>query len=382
MDRPVRFSKRLLCVAPAAIAAALSQPPVTIHSPTTVSGLASETAPVAPFFAGLGVLPGTGGNKAHAISADGSTVVGDSQLAGATRAFLWTAQDGLSDLGPLPTGGSTTATGVSGDGQVAVGTLTRGHSFGAFRWSRGGGMHGIGVLPGSTDSAGWAISADGATITGTCTTLSGFPTAFYWRHQTGIVELAHLPNTVYSEGRGVSGDGTEIVGFDWADGPSIAFDASAAGIVGLNDPHCIPFICLGPAASALAISEDGSMIVGFLNAMETDPWFEAFRWTSQGGMVRLGWLPSFPYQFSEALAVSGDGSVVVGVSGSAAFIWDAAHGMRDLQRVLSAEAHLDLHGWQLLQATGVSSDGSTIVGYGINRNSVPNWRIESWIAHL
>ena len=71
----------------------------------------------------------------------------------------------------------------------------------------------------------------------------------------------------------------------------------------------------------------------------------------------------------EAQGVSGDGSVVVGVdSGSPneAFIWDATNGMRNLRDVLINDFSLDLTGWLLLQASGISPDGLSIVGTAIN----------------
>jgi uncharacterized membrane protein len=97
----------------------------------------------------------------------------------------------------------------------------------------------------------------------------------------------------------------------------------------------------------------------------------------------LGSLPGGSGE-STALGVSGDGSVIVGGSDSAsdwqAFIWDATHGMRSLKEVLENDYGLDLKGWQLHEsvATGISADGCTIVGYGIN----PDGYGEAWIATM
>ena len=102
-------------------------------------------------------------------------------------------------------------------------------------------------------------------------------------------------------------------------------------------------------------------------------------------MTGLGTLPSLGLA-SAAKAVSADGSVIVGhIGGSSifgppvgAFIWDETHGMRSLQGVLVDHFRLDLTGWTLTSATGVSADGSTIVGEGIN----PDGFNEGWIAVL
>ena len=86
-------------------------------------------------------------------------------------------------------------------------------------------------------------------------------------------------------------------------------------------------------------------------------------------MVGLGDLAGGIFN-SVANGVSADGSVVVGrgsgTSGNEAFLWDAANGMQSLQNVLVAQLGLDLTGWNLAEATGISADGLTIVGYGIH----------------
>jgi probable HAF family extracellular repeat protein len=107
-------------------------------------------------------------------------------------------------------------------------------------------------------------------------------------------------------------------------------------------------------SEANAISSDGSVVVGYSGIT-----FQAFRWTQAGGMVGLGDLAGSYFQ-SQANAVSSDGSVVVGygngTSGTEAFRWTQAGGMVGLG---------DLSGGAFSsQAYGVSSDGSVVVGYG------------------
>jgi hypothetical protein len=74
-------------------------------------------------------------------------------------------------------------------------------------------------------------------------------------------------------------------------------------------------------------------------------------------------------------AVSGDGSVIVG-GGDGAMIWTADDGPRRLKDVLQDDFGLDLFGWTLTEARGISSDGSAIVGLGIN----PFGAQEAWLA--
>ncbi len=59
-------------------------------------------------------------------------------------------------------------------------------------------------------------------------------------------------------------------------------------------------------------------------------------------------------------------------------IWDTQHQMRLLSQVLHEEYELDLAGWVIRAATGISADGLVIVGVGIN----PDGNTEGWIADM
>jgi len=105
------------------------------------------------------------------------------------------------------------------------------------------------------------------------------------------------------------------------------------------------------------------------------------RWTAGTGMVSLGDLAG-GYVDGAAYDVTPSGSVIVGTSksefGDEAFVWDAANGMRSLRDVLINDVGLDLSGWWLSYARGISDDGQSIVGWGIN----PNGDTEAWVATL
>jgi uncharacterized membrane protein len=111
-----------------------------------------------------------------------------------------------------------------------------------------------------------------------------------------------------------------------------------------------------------AMTPAGDVIVG-LDAKGTS--IQAFRWEN-GVTVGLGALPGHTTSF--ASGVSADGSVVVGGSDpfgltfpQDAWIWDEANGMRALADVLAARG-VDLGGWHLWSATGISADGRFVIG--------------------
>ena len=108
------------------------------------------------------------------------------------------------------------------------------------------------------------------------------------------------------------------------------------------------------------------MIVGQANASPGVG--EAFLWTLGSGMIGLGDLTGGPLR-SRAKDLTADSSLVVGNSdtalGSEAFIWDNTNGMQRLSDVLIGLG-LNLTGWTLTDAAGITNDGRFVVGTGIN----------------
>jgi len=288
-----------------------------------VSGCPGVT--VAALFTGLGDLPGgTFPSSATGVSADGSVVVGSGKSVSGPEAFRW--ENGvMTPLGDLPEGiFFSEANGISANGSVIVGESISDSGPEAFRWELGV-MTGLGDLSGGFFfSIALGVSADGSVVVGVSN--SGDFEAF--RRESGVMSgLGHLPGGGPPE--------------SWTNGASA----------------------------------DGAVVVG---GSTSAPFFtEAFRWES-GMMTGLGVL--LGGDFSSANAVSADGVVVVGDSSSAsgkeAFVWDEFHGMRSLQDELT-DAGLDLTGWSLTQATGVSADGLVLVGNGINPNgNQEGWRVD------
>ncbi len=353
--------------------------------------LAAGRASPSPTFVGIGRL-----GDAPAISADGVVVVG--QDAGSGLAVRWGAESGLVALGDFGGGSSSSkAWGVSADGSVVVGQGHPAVGEEAFRWA-GEGMLGLGDLPGgAVNSDARGVSADGLTVVGIGS--SNHPDrplsmreAFRWTAADGMVGLGTAPCPVQlpedctrgSEAHGVSADGAVTVG------STTNSDLGRRAVRWTQDGTMrflgeLPPGSRSPESEARAVSANSIVVVGssMSGAIEAE---EAVRWTQEGGIFGLGQLVEEAGFYSRALAVSGDGAVVVGTAAGTgqqdeAFIWDTENGMRALHQVLSSLG-LEVSGWELIGATGVSADGKTIVGYGKAPWNTGPAAVDVWIATI
>jgi len=334
-------------------------------------------------------------SAAYGVSPDGSVVVGEIALVtkdnkivmGQTEAALWVESKSIHSLGYLLAGHfGSNAYGVSTDGSVVVGRSYSSSSLKAFRWTKSGGMVGLGYPPDVNSysktflkfsSVAHDVSADGLVVVGSVCSTSG-KEPFRWTLSGGTQRLGNLPGGYFwGEAHSVSADGTVVVGFGSSKEGIQAFRwTESGGMVGLGDLPSGKF-----SSEAYALSPDGLVVVGKSTSASGS---EAFRWTAREGMKGLGDLPGGRFQ-SCAYDVSADGSVVVGFADSGtgddgveAFIWHAEHGMTSLKKVLTDKFALDLTGWVLEKARGISDDGLTIVGEGINPDGV----LKGWIATI
>lgn len=329
--------------------------------------------------ASFSALPGI---APRAVSADGSVVVGFRRNAQSySEPVRWDASTGVAPLGSLGSGElsqSAAAFGVSRDGFVIAGVAASPiASREAFRWSASEGIQGLGDLLGggfSSDAA--AISDDGLTIVGRSLIMRNTGVlgagAFRWTAADGMQGLGFLTDRFQgSAANGVSADGSVIVG------ESVSTRGSAEAFrwdheVGMRG---IGFLPGGNVSIARGTSGDGGVIIGMGRSINGT---EAFRWDEVTGMQGLGDLPGGGFS-SDATDVSADGSIIVGSGtsgpGTRAIIWDVENGIRDLEVVLSLMG-VDVSGWRLSKAWGVSADGRTIVGTGTN----PAGEAGGWIV--
>jgi len=289
---------------------------------------------------------------------------------------------------------------------------------GLFAWSAQNGPTLLGLPAGAASARAEGVSADGSILVGTA--YYGMflerSEGFRWTAATGFVGLGVLPGALDSRAFAISDDGTVVVGESGGNavrwtatgieslGLGGAWGASADGtvVVGWNgSEEAMRWTAAGgmeglghlPGALtgvATDVSADGSVVVGREVYHFDDPSGkrrEAFRWTAVTGMVGLGHLGDWFQHYSEATGVSADGSVVVGNNwgGSGAndkaILWDAANGMRYVRPVLQIRYDLftALQNWRFEEAVDVSDDGSTIAGSG---HLVGSGEMKAWIAML
>ncbi len=345
-------------------------------------------AQATPSFQGVGSLVPAGSSSASAVSADGLVVTGQatapSPFLGA--AVMWTQAGGLVPLLLEPATVSDfgfSSTGISADGSVIVGIGGNQQvPFGSlpWRWTAATGLETLDVSAAGFDmGSAFGISDDGVFIVGSLNDASG-DVAFRWSSDGGFEVLGDLPGGFNGrQAHAASINGSVIVGTgNGASGPQAFRWTSADGLVGLGTLPGHRF------SGANDVSIDGRVVVG---TSSPNAGLEAFRWTAAGGMVGLGDLPGGTF-VSAALAVSANGRVVAGGSSIAttaadrAMIWTPETGMIDLQVLLSDELGLDLSGWNLFLATGVSADATTIVGVGTATNDQGGQFTQGWVATI
>jgi probable HAF family extracellular repeat protein len=217
------------------------------------------------------------------------------------------------------------------------------------------------------------ISSDGSTIVGYGIGPTN-QTAVYWTQSSGYAPTA-LPSLGGAWALAVSGDGKIIAG-QAHDGVSsnvpVIWDLTSGSptITNIMDYDLFNEGIIPGTHAARAVSQDGSVVVGFLQGM--DGARHAFRWTSATGMVVIN--PNGIGNFA-AVDTSADGTVIVGSS----TYWTEATGMLDIQSFLESQGlGTDMEGWTQLDVNAVSDDGRAFAGSGVD----PDGRRQGWYANI
>jgi probable HAF family extracellular repeat protein len=259
-----------------------------------------------------------------------------------------------------------TAKAVTRGGSFIIGTAGKEGAEGtvAFRWSRDGGVLMVGDMPGGKIFAqANDITDDGRIVVGYSSSARGTE-AFGWAEKSGMISLGDFEGGKFSSrAMGVSADGKTIVGSGVAEGAGSSRRHGDAFIWsgGKGMQMLSPIEPFEDTMWASDVSADGSTVVGKGDSKNGS---EAFRW-SLGKMQGLGCLLEGRMNFySEAVACSSDGKIVVGNSGHSngerkAFIWTEEDGMKSLG---------DLEGELKSNVIGVS-DGGRVLGISSTRRS-------------
>lgn len=218
-------------------------------------------------------------------------------------------------------------------------------------------FEGLGFIPGGgfQSSPASGVSEDGLVVVGSGESVfGGVDEAYRW--EDGQIEgLGFLPVGTESDATDVSANGAVVVGIgvphNPEENPFLAFrwtETQGMEALGVLRSDGTGF------SDAYAVSDDGTVVVG--DASSDNGIIEAFRWSQSEGMQGLGDLPGGTFN-SNAFGVSADGSVVVGSSEAEngrdlAFIWTEADGMQPLFS----------GGTDNATAVDVTADGSVVVG--------------------
>ena len=304
------------------------------------------------------------------ISADGTIVVGARSNFG--PAFRWTAADGVVNIG-----GVGFQARISRDGKTIVSDANDSNGLAnAAIWQGGTNWKVLGGIPGGQPSgpylsSAWDVSADGSVVVGLAWLTPGIAHGFRWDAKNGMTDLGGLQGRS-TRASVVSADANVIAGFD--EDPLAYNHNNWRGAAWWQSLERLlnPFGWIGVAN---AINNDGSVIVGTGTPVNTR---HAYRYTAADGHIEdlgalpRGLTPSGQQQEdqSSAAGVSDDGNVVVGISGyrppTDAMIWTPATKMVKLNDYLTSKGITGFDGWSLIGATGVTPDGKTIIGTGIN----------------
>jgi hypothetical protein len=308
----------------------------------------------------LGVIAPKGTSGATAINASGQAAGMVTSPSSGMVAAESAGKGGLLQAVSVPsTATSSLATSINGGGQVA-GYYTDAKGIEHGFYSSGGNSTTIAPLMTNGVSGTYTVANginDGGTVVGTGNLSTGATRAFTVLGNTTTI-IAPLASGGSNQGNGINSSGT-VVGTSELS-PGGLQHAFYTVTNGNGPPTAVDLFQRNAQGNfrfntyGMAIANDGD-IVGYGDVGGSENAFFASH--SGGALVDLSTLGNA--SSSMALAVN-DRGVVVGVSGSDAFLWDASDGITDLNSLLSAT---DQSKWTLSEATGIN-DAGQISGEG------------------
>ena len=298
--------------------------------------LAPPEQPVAFLYTpglGLEIIPmpaGTVRSSAQGIN-DAGQVVGTMSFADSTRAFIWSATEGMRTLGVLgDRSDSSEAIAVNASGVVAGNNYSKGGAHG-FRWSPITGMTDLGVLPNSNFSSAIAINGRGDIVGSSGTYYRALP--FRWSAARGMEPLPLPPRAERFVPYGIN-DGGIVVG-------EVPNPADYGSIESLLLSPTGTFTSIETCVGSFTSCDVGARGINQAGQVGGFGQLGAYRWSQSEGQVPLGRLADaflFPSAVNDSGAVTGAAYLSMG-KGEHAFVWTPGQGLRALG-VLPGRRHL------------------------------------------
>jgi len=194
------------------------------------------------------------------------------------------------------------------------------------------GFHVLPIPAGFNDSRVLNLSFDGASAVGIVGDNASSAWAYRFDLVSGLSLVANPSGSLGSAAYGITADGSTVAGSYVIAGQQANDRGFVTGPNGVSTdlgtlPHRLYF-----QTRARNISPDGSAVVGFVQGATDLDRSEAMIWTASGGIRTLGYVDFFD-SYSNALAASNNGRVVVGETTSSGFVWTAETGMQIPMRV-------------------------------------------------
>lgn len=233
----------------------------------------------------------------------------------------------------------------------------------AARWTPGEGLQPLPQLPNAAGAdpltsvrGGRDVTADGQRIAFVTTTpdQSGAAAGIADADGSNLIALTSLPNgELMPVVNQLSDNGLVAFGYRLVDYVvQGAIWTATEGVKALIPPSGYTNV----APDGRAISADGLVSAGTLQVSK-DGYVtseQAYRWTSSGGIVGIGYLPG--QTDSSTLSMSAGGDYILGRSGSSFFLWQVGQGMIEILPPQPPSASHGFYG-----SAGLSGDGAVAV---------------------
>lgn len=332
-----------------------------LNSATTFTAVSVASLAFASASFGAATYTNLGaGLTPYAVIDNGAVVAGTS-----SQFFYWTPGGGLVNVGGNPSAGTPELSndgtkfcgnvidGVSGWSEMAV------YNIGTSTWTS---LGSLGASSGSDASSAWGISGDGNVVVGLGWINAGSAHAIASTNGALPVDLGSTVVGSSTRANSCDFDGNTVVG--WQDGNG------RQGAIWVNGVQTKIFVDAAqsiPAGEAGDCDAAGTWVVGSASG-------QAYRWNSITGpstgveLLGLAPAPGSPTWSGAATAISDDGSVIIGYYRAfgpplfgRGFIWTQAGGMVDLTNYATAQG-AKLGGATLALPLAISPDGRSIVG--------------------